>query len=34
MMAANIIFMIPLILIFFFAQKYFIQGVVITGVKG
>ena len=34
MMAANIIFMIPLILIFFVAQKYFIQGVVITGVKG
>ncbi|QPC81314.1 carbohydrate ABC transporter permease [Phototrophicus methaneseepsis] len=34
MMAANIIFMIPLILVFFFAQKYFIQGVVITGVKG
>ena len=34
MMAANIIFMIPLIFIFFFAQKYFIQGVVITGVKG
>ena len=34
MMAANIVFMIPLILIFFFAQKYFIQGVVITGVKG
>ncbi|MFO7320707.1 MAG: carbohydrate ABC transporter permease [Chloroflexota bacterium] len=34
MMAANIVFMIPLILIFFFAQKYFIQGVVISGVKG
>jgi ABC-type glycerol-3-phosphate transport system permease component len=34
MMAANIVFMIPLILIFFFAQKYFIQGVVVSGVKG
>jgi ABC-type glycerol-3-phosphate transport system permease component len=33
-MAANIVFMVPLILVFFFAQKYFIQGVVITGVKG
>ena len=34
LMAANIVFMIPLIAIFFVAQKYFIQGVVITGVKG
>lgn len=33
-MAANVVFMLPLILVFFFAQKYFIQGVVITGVKG
>jgi ABC-type glycerol-3-phosphate transport system permease component len=33
-MAANIVFMVPLILVFFFAQKYFIQGVVVTGVKG
>ena len=34
MMAANVAFMLPLITVFFFAQKYFIQGVVITGVKG
>ncbi len=33
-MAANVVFMLPLILVFFFAQKYFIQGVVISGVKG
>jgi ABC-type glycerol-3-phosphate transport system permease component len=33
-MAANMVFMVPLILVFFFAQKYFIQGVVISGVKG
>lgn len=34
MMAANIVFMIPLIVVFFFLQKYFIQGIVVTGVKG
>jgi len=34
MMAANIVFMLPLITIFYFAQRYFIQGVVFTGVKG
>lgn len=33
-MAANVVFMLPLIIIFFFAQKYFIQGVVVSGVKG
>jgi ABC-type glycerol-3-phosphate transport system permease component len=34
MMAANIVFMLPLIVIFYFAQRYFIQGIVFTGVKG
>lgn len=34
MMAANIVFMVPLIAIFYFAQRYFIQGIVFTGVKG
>jgi len=33
-MAANIVFMLPLIVIFYFAQRYFIQGIVFTGVKG
>ncbi len=33
-MAANVVFMLPLILVFFFAQKYFIQGIVVSGVKG
>jgi multiple sugar transport system permease protein len=33
-MAANVVFMLPLILVFFFLQKYFIQGIVVTGVKG
>lgn len=34
MMAANILFMIPVVIVFFFTQRYLIQGVVITGVKG
>ncbi len=34
LMAANIVFMLPLVFIFFFAQRYFIQGVVVTGIKG
>ena len=25
---------LPLILVFFFAQRYFIQGVVVSGIKG
>ncbi|NLE45404.1 MAG: carbohydrate ABC transporter permease [Chloroflexi bacterium] len=33
-MAGSIIVMLPCLLLFFFAQKYFIQGVVFTGVKG
>ena len=34
MMAAALIAMAPLLIIFFFAQRLFIQGVVMTGVKG
>ena len=34
LMAATIIALIPVLVVFFFAQKYFIQGIVITGVKG
>jgi ABC-type glycerol-3-phosphate transport system permease component len=33
-MAASIIVMLPCLLVFSFAQKYFIQGIVFTGVKG
>jgi multiple sugar transport system permease protein len=33
-MAASVLFMLPVILIFFFAQKAFIEGVTLTGVKG
>jgi multiple sugar transport system permease protein len=34
LMAASIVAVIPPLLIFFFAQKYFIQGIVISGSKG
>ena len=34
MMAVNLVFMIPLIVVFYFAQRYFIQGIVVTGIKG
>ncbi len=34
LMAASTVVMLPSILIFFFAQRLFIQGVVITGIKG
>jgi ABC-type glycerol-3-phosphate transport system permease component len=34
LMAASLIALLPCILLFFFAQRYFIQGIVITGLKG
>jgi len=34
MMAASTITTIPVVLLFFFAQRYFIQGIVLTGLKG
>jgi ABC-type glycerol-3-phosphate transport system permease component len=34
MMAATTLVMIPPVIVFFIAQKYFIQGVVFTGIKG
>jgi multiple sugar transport system permease protein len=33
-MAASLVAMLPVILLFFFAQRYFIQGIVFSGVKG
>ncbi len=33
-MAASVLFMLPVILLFFFAQRVFIEGVTLTGVKG
>lgn len=34
LMAASLVSVLPCIVLFFFAQRYFIQGIVITGVKG
>jgi ABC-type glycerol-3-phosphate transport system permease component len=34
MMAGSLLMTVPVIVIFFFAQKYFIQGVTLTGMKG
>jgi multiple sugar transport system permease protein len=33
-MAAALLFTIPVLVIFFFAQRVFIEGVTLTGVKG
>jgi multiple sugar transport system permease protein len=33
-MAAALLFTIPVLIIFFFAQRVFIEGVTLTGVKG
>jgi len=33
-MAASTLSVLPILIVFFFAQKYFVQGVVLTGVKG
>ena len=33
-MAMSVLVMLPCLLLFFFTQRYFIQGVVVTGVKG
>ena len=34
LMAASTVVMLPVLIIFYFAQRYFIQGIVFTGVKG
>jgi len=34
LMAASVVVIAPLIILFFLAQKYFIQGVTLTGLKG
>lgn len=33
-MAASLIFTVPVIILFFFTQRYFVEGVTLTGVKG
>ncbi len=34
LMAASLVFTLPPLILFFFSQRYFIQGIVISGVKG
>jgi multiple sugar transport system permease protein len=34
LMAASMVFILPTVLLYFFAQKYFIEGVKTTGIKG
>ena len=33
-MAATVVFMLPVIIVFLLAQRAFVQGVTLTGVKG
>jgi multiple sugar transport system permease protein len=33
-MAASTVVILPIILLFFFLQRYFVEGVTLTGVKG
>ena len=33
-MAATVLMMLPVIILFFFAQRAFVEGVTLTGVKG
>jgi multiple sugar transport system permease protein len=34
LMAANVMSMLPVLLLFFLAQKYFIRGIATSGLKG
>jgi multiple sugar transport system permease protein len=34
LMAASLVMMLPLVLLFFAAQKAFIEGITLTGIKG
>jgi multiple sugar transport system permease protein len=34
LMAGSLLMMLPVIAIFFFAQRYFLQGITLTGMKG
>jgi ABC-type glycerol-3-phosphate transport system permease component len=33
-MAASLVVVLPVVLVFFFAQRLFIQGIAMTGMKG
>ena len=34
LMAGSVVATLPILLVFFFAQKYFIQGITLSGMKG
>ncbi|MGB4975340.1 MAG: carbohydrate ABC transporter permease, partial [Anaerolineae bacterium] len=34
LMAASLVTMLPVVILFFFAQRLFIEGITLTGVKG
>ena len=34
MLAMSLLIMLPMVITFFFAQRLFIQGVVVSGIKG
>jgi multiple sugar transport system permease protein len=33
-MAGTVVSVVPMVLIFLFAQRYFVQGIALTGLKG
>jgi multiple sugar transport system permease protein len=33
-MAASLVAVVPVLILFFFAQQYFVKGIVLTGIKG
>ena len=34
LMAASVMMVLPVVLLFFFLQRYFIEGIALTGLKG
>ncbi len=34
LLAASVVMVLPIVVVFFFAQRAFIQGIVVSGVKG
>ena len=34
LMAASIVALLPVLIIFFMAQKYFVKGIILSGIKG
>jgi multiple sugar transport system permease protein len=34
LMAASVMVIVPVLIVFFSAQRYFVQGIVLSGIKG